>query len=133
MQFKQVIVVRKDLKMRKGKIAAQVAHAAMKILLDRSTIKVLAFDEAPSLIIPLDSPYLQEWIQGIFTKVVVSCKDEDELLDVARASEKRGFPIAVIVDSGATEFHGVPTRTCVAVGPAPVTDIDEVTGHLKLL
>ncbi len=144
-EIKQVIVVRKDLKMRKGKLAAQVAHASMKILLDRATqgtqrvtvpnpgSSVVKTKKVPCLTIQLGNPALAKWVKGKFTKVVVGCKDEAELLDLADESKKYGFPTAVITDSGATEFHGVPTKTCVAIGPAASRTVDELTGHLKLL
>jgi len=143
-EMKQVIVVRKDLKMRKGKIAAQVAHASMKVLLDRGEFGMVEVDADPQnpgrttkemacLIVMLDTAGLEGWIKGLFTKVVVGCKDEEELLALAEESQKLGFPTAVITDSGATEFHGVPTKTCVAIGPAHPKAIDEITGHLKLM
>jgi len=144
-EMKQVIVVRKDLKMRKGKIAAQVAHASMKILLDRGFwgTEEVADSNAylgsrgtklvPVLAIPMYNEDLKKWLEGRFTKVVVGCQDEAELLALAEQSEKLRFPTAVITDAGATEFHGVPTKTCVAIGPADSVAIDELTGHLKLL
>lgn len=135
MSVKQVIVVRKDLKMRKGKLAAQVAHAAMKILLDGAYTADVNFDggDMEALVIPLENEGLKKWLRGPFTKVVVGCKDEEELLDLAEQSRKLGFPTALITDSGATEFHGVPTKTCVAIGPASSVAIDELTGNLKLM
>jgi len=118
---KQVMVYRRDLKMRKGKIAAQCAHASMAVFFRR--------DEGPEdrLEVPLDGP-MTVWAKGRFAKVVLSVETEDDLLEVARLAEARGLPCAVITDSGKTEFGGVPTRTTVALGPAAAEEIDAITG-----
>ena len=128
---KQVIVMRKDLGMRKGKMVAQGAHAAMKVLLDAG-----ALDGDERFSIRLTEP-MRLWMgdprTSRFTKVCVSVDSEaalDAIVDRARAAN---VPVALIVDSGATEFHGVPTKTCCAVGPAWVEDIDAITGGLPLL
>jgi PTH2 family peptidyl-tRNA hydrolase len=137
--IKQVIVVRDDLKMRKGKFAAQVAHASMKVFFDRG--KVLPgfttlpdpcsppiVHPGPQLIIPLGYDGMQEWVEGIFTKVVLLCAGLEELNAILAAAVAAKLPHALIVDSGFTEFHGVPTPTCIAIGPAKGEDIDEITG-----
>lgn len=118
---KQVIVYRRDLQMRKGKIAAQVAHASMKVLLDR--------DEGPwdRLEIPMD-PVMAAWARARFAKVVLSVEDEGALVEVHRLALEAGLPTSLVVDAGRTEFHGVPTRTTVAVGPGLVDAIDRITG-----
>lgn len=123
---KQVIVMRKDLNMRKGKMCAQAAHASMKVLLDRmekGDVYVLRDIPAP----------MQEWFEGIFTKVCVSVDSEAELRDIYAKAQAAGLPCALIVDVGATEFHGVPTPTCCAIGPDDPAKIDPITGALKLL
>ena len=127
---KQVIVVRKDLNMRKGKMCAQVAHASVKILLDKlrdyNGISVLyVFDKE-------DKPW-REWLDGKFTKIVVGCNSELELLSFELLAQQKGIPNALIQDAGVTEFHDVPTYTALAIGPARAEKIDEITGHLKLL
>ena len=130
--IKQVIIVRKDLNMRKGKIAAQVAHASMKVILD----KMIPFDlsEVSGKLLPIlkDSPF-DLWINGLFTKVVVGCNSEEELLNYYTLAMIKGLPCALITDSGLTEFHGEQTKTCVAIGPEHSEKIDEITGKLKLL
>jgi len=123
---KQVIVVRKDLNMRKGKMVAQGAHAAMKVLLDRGAIAGEAFTFA------LTEP-MRAWLGGRFTKVCVAVPDEAALLAIVERANTAGVPVALITDSGATEFHGVPTTTCCAVGPAWAEDVDAITGGLTLL
>jgi peptidyl-tRNA hydrolase, PTH2 family len=123
---KQVIVMRKDLNMRKGKMIAQGAHASLKVLLDRGGFADGAYA------IALTEP-MTAWLGGRFTKVCVSVTSEDELLAVAERASAAGIPCAIITDAGHTEFHGVPTRTCCAVGPAWADDVDAITGTLPLL
>ena len=127
MHVKQVIVVRRDLNMRKGKVAAQVAHAAMKFLLDANE------SERPDELLIKLSNIEAEWVNGIFTKIVVGCDSEDELLVLVTKAMIEGIEAHTIVDSGATEFHGVPTLTCAAFGPDKSDVIDGITGHLRLL
>ena len=74
-----------------------------------------------------------EWLDGLFTKIVVSVDSELELLEIHHKAMNAGIPCALIQDSGATEFHGVPTYTCCAIGPAEAKEIDPITKHLKLL
>jgi len=124
---KQVIVVRKDLGMRKGKIASQVAHASMSFLLDSNESK-----RVDELKIKLTSAEAQ-WLSSSFTKVVVSVDSEEELRDLIFHAEMKGIQCCPIIDAGRTEFHNVPTLTCAAFGPANSSDVDEITGKLKLL
>ncbi len=129
--IKQVIVVRKDLNMRKGKIAAQVAHASMKVFFDLRINTFLYISEG--IYIPLNEE-MREWVDGLFTKIVVSCNSEEELIDIySKARNIKELPCCMIVDSGLTEFHNQPTRTVVAIGPAEEEKINAITGHLKLL
>jgi len=127
MDVKQVIVMRKDLGMRKGKMIAQGAHASMKVLIDRASLT----DDA--LVIPLDAATREWLVSGRFTKVCVSVDSESQLDMVVEQARAAGLPCAVIVDSGKTEFHGVPTKTCCAVGPAWADAVDAITGGLALL
>ena len=122
--IKQVIVYRRDLKMRKGKIAAQVAHASMKVFFDRGSVQTAPGDEVGEGI--PDEHWLEvtltdemaEWVQGLFTKIVLTVKSEEDLLRAKTLAEEAGIPTALITDAGRTEFHGVPTHTAVAIGPA---------------
>ena len=129
MNTKQVIVLRKDLKMRKGKMVAQGAHASMKAIIDRGGIK---HPESDVLIIEM-IPEMKDWLVGIFTKVCVSVDSEEELLNIYEQAKEAGLICSLIQDAGLTEFGGVPTYTAVAVGPAEREDVDKITGHLKLL
>lgn len=124
---KQVIVMRKDLGMRKGKMIAQGAHASLKVVLDAG-----ATTDDATFVIGLTEP-MRAWLTGRFTKVCVSVDSEAALDEVVARAKGAGVPVALIVDSGATEFHGVPTKTCCAVGPAWIEDVDAITGALPLL
>lgn len=120
--------MRKDLGMRKGKMIAQGAHASLKVLLDAGAPD----PQGTSFTIPLD-PALAAWLGGRFTKVCVSVDSEAALEAIVERARAAGLPCALIVDAGTTEFHGVPTRTCCAVGPAWADAVDAVTGALPLL
>jgi PTH2 family peptidyl-tRNA hydrolase len=137
-----MLVVRKDLNMRKGKIASQCAHASMAVLLNAGK-----YETRNRYVFPQDydhpeqvtsfsldlTPEWSAWLQGLFTKVCVSVDSEEELLRVYAVAEASGIPCALITDAGLTEFNGVPTKTCCAIGPAPEEILKPITGHLKLL
>ncbi len=125
---KQVIVMRKDLGMRKGKMIAQGAHASLKVLLDSGEPD----PHGSSFAIPLD-PALAVWLGGRFTKVCVSVDSEAALEAIMERARAAGVRCALIVDAGTTEFHGVPTKTCCAIGPAWTDAVDAITGGLPLL
>ena len=124
---KQVIAVRKDLSMRKGKLAAQVAHASMKFLLENNES-----ERSDELLIKLSKNEAQ-WVNDLFTKIVVSVDSEDELKDLILKAQLRDVETNPITDAGLTEFHGVPTLTCCAFGPDEESVLNEITGHLKLM
>lgn len=130
---KQVIVMRKDLNMRKGKMVAQGAHASMKVILDRmSEIEIYKGGVVFGMQTSIPNA-MKEWIEGLFTKVCVSVDSEQELVDIYNKAKEAGIPCAMIEDAGLTEFNGVVTKTCIAVGPDYPEKIDAITGHLKLL
>jgi peptidyl-tRNA hydrolase, PTH2 family len=124
--YKQVIVLRKDLNMRKGKMVAQGAHASMAAILK------LATRQGNQLVIPLDDS-IEPWLCGRFTKICVSVNSESELLAIHERSIAAGVLSSLILDSGVTEFGGVPTNTAVAVGPDHASKVDLITGELPLL
>jgi PTH2 family peptidyl-tRNA hydrolase len=130
--IKQVIVVRKDLNMRKGKIGAQVAHASMKVLLDLG--HVWASDSRPPdyYMIPLHHE-IEPWVTGNFRKIVLGVETEAEMLDILERAKAAGLYTALITDNGLTEFNGVPTNTAIAIGPNYDDRINPITGHLKPL
>ncbi|HEU4734561.1 MAG TPA: aminoacyl-tRNA hydrolase [Kofleriaceae bacterium] len=120
--------MRKDLGMRKGKMIAQGAHASLKVLIDAGELD----PRGMVYTIPLD-PALSAWLGGRFTKVCVSVDSEAALDEIVARAKAAGVPCALIVDAGHTEFHGVPTKTCCAVGPAWADAVDAITGGLPLL
>jgi len=130
--IKQVIVIRKDLKMRRGKEIAQGCHAAMKAILDEGYYQLENEVGLPLLVVPMQ-PVVCEWLTGIFTKICVSVNSEDELLDVYQQAKESGLICSLIQDVGLTEFGGNATYTAVAVGPAESAAVDKITGELKLL
>ena len=122
--------------MRKGKMVAQGSHAAMAWLTNIFRGKdgfggatMRTFDN-----ITLSGAAL-EWVMGSFTKICVSVDSEEELMDVyERACANKNLNnVYLITDEGKTEFNGVPTRTCLAIGPDWDEEIDAITGNLKLL
>jgi PTH2 family peptidyl-tRNA hydrolase len=130
---KQVIVMRKDLNMRKGKMVAQGAHASLKVILDKMNPHPNeSLQEERTLYIDRDSP-LDAWINGLFTKICLGVDSEADLVNVYRKAGEAGLPCALIKDAGLTEFNGVPTLTCCAIGPAWSEDIDKITGELKTI
>lgn len=138
MNAKQVIVVRKDLNMRKGKLAVQVSHAVQLTMLQEMKRERHLYPHGASftrLILDIeDDTVWDHWLlTETFKKICVSVDTEEELLDICKQAAQNNIQVALITDSGLTEFHGVPTKTCAAIGPAPAVDIDKITGHLKLL
>ncbi len=132
-EVKQVIIIRRDLNMRTGKIAAQVAHASMKILLDRMLDdKSLLNHTRRSIMLRNGSP-LQQWLDGQFTKIVLYVNSKEELLTLKDNAESIKIYTALITDAGKTEFHNKPTITALAIGPDYLEKIDKVTGGLPLL
>lgn len=136
---KQVIVVRKDLNMRKGKIAAQVAHASLKAVMDSAYRCVSGPDNMAQPFamseygFRIGSP-VQEWLDnGCFTKICVYVESEKDLDLIFENAKSAGIACSLIIDNGLTEFNGIHTKTCVAVGPDYPIKIDPITGKLPLL
>lgn len=119
---KQVIVMRKDLNMRKGKMISQGCHASVSAVLNC----MKNGDDGK-----LDA--LDEWMSGRFKKVCLYVESEKELLDIYNTAKYNKLNVKLIKDAGLTEFDGVPTLTCLAIGPDYPEVIDPITGHLKLL
>jgi PTH2 family peptidyl-tRNA hydrolase len=127
---KQVLVIRADLKMRRGKECAQASHASMKVFLDNKTKSSYGKD-MDNLHVQL-WPAAVSWLSNSFTKVCVRVDSEEELLDIFKKAQDAHIPSSLVTDSGKTEFHGVPTPTVVAIGPYYSEEIDKITGNLKL-
>lgn len=116
-----VIIVRTDINMGKGKIAAQVAHAAVSLVLD-----ILNSNN------PKWKEWLYEWLNEGQPKIVVKINSLSELLDRVKKAEELGLPTTIISDAGKTQLEP-GTITCAGLGPAEDSKIDIVTGDLKLL
>lgn len=131
MNVKQVIVMRKDLKMNRGKEIAQAAHASMSFLVKRLDYKgkLLNSHEYHG---PLFSVEEYVWLEGSFRKVTLQVNSEQELLDIHARATAAGLVSHLITDSGKTYFNGVPTNTCLAIGPDTDEKIDQITGNLSL-
>lgn len=115
-KFKQVIVLRSDLKMSPGKAAAQASHAAVSSSEEARKSRPL---------------WWKEWIEGGQCKIVLRVNSEAELLDLERKAREMGLPTALISDMGLTELEP-GTITALGIGPAPSNVIDRITGSLPL-
>ncbi|MEM3442628.1 MAG: peptidyl-tRNA hydrolase Pth2 [Candidatus Bathyarchaeia archaeon] len=116
-RYKQVIVFRSDLKLSKGKIAAQAGHAAVSAAEETRKQK---------------RKWFEEWMAEGQRKIALKVKDEKELLELEKQAKEKKLPSALIVDRGLTQIPP-GTVTCLGIGPAPAEKIDEITGKLKLL
>ncbi|HEX9261301.1 MAG TPA: peptidyl-tRNA hydrolase Pth2 [Candidatus Bathyarchaeia archaeon] len=115
--YKQILVFRTDLKLSKGKLAAQAGHAA-----------VSAAEEAHKR----RRNWWEAWLFEGQRKIAVKVKDEKELGELEKAAEDLGLPNALIVDRGLTEIPE-GTVTCLGIGPAPAELMDRLTGKLPLM
>jgi PTH2 family peptidyl-tRNA hydrolase len=116
-RYKQVIIFRSDLRLSKGKIAAQAGHAAIS-----------AAEEARKR----HKEWWALWIEEGQRKIAVKVKNEKELLELKKSAEELSLPCSLIIDRGLTEIPP-DTITCLGIGPAPTEKIDRLTGMLPLL
>ena len=114
MDLKQVILVRQDLKMPRGKLAVQCSHASVEAALKS------------------DVSLLQKWRQQGMKKAILKVKDKKELLMFNQFAKDQGMTTALITDAGKTYFD-TSTTTCLAIGPDEEDKLDVLTGELKLL
>lgn len=136
MNTKQVIVMRKDLNMRKGKMIAQGSHASMAFLTRKSWISCpdngTYWFCGPQL--QLDFAIeVSDWLNNSFRKITVYVNSAEELQAVYDKAEEAGLISHLVTDNGATEFHGVSTLTCCAIGPHWDDKFEGITDHLPLL
>lgn len=116
-KFKQVIAVRGDLKMGRGKTAVQVAHAALAAAEEARVRRREWYDR---------------WLQEGQAKIAVKVSSLEEMLELKRKAEAKRLPVALIEDRGLTQLPP-STATCIGLGPAPALELDLLTGDLKLL
>jgi PTH2 family peptidyl-tRNA hydrolase len=114
MRYKQVILARQDLKLPKGKLAVQVAHASL--------------DAASKS----DKKTVEKWKSMSGKKVVLKVADEKELLKYMSMAENEGLKVSLIKDAGHTVLEP-GTITCLGIGPDAEEKIDKVTGNLKMV
>lgn len=138
MNTKQVIVIRKDLNMRKGKMIAQGSHAAMSFLTKggRVDYDYQHVGRDDYFYKDLESKYVDEinhWLENSFRKICVYVNSEQELDELHQKALDNGLISHMIIDNGATEFNGVLTKTCIAIGPAWEHKFEGLTDHLPLL
>lgn len=112
--MKQAIIIRTDLKMDKGKIASQAAHAS-----------VAAFIES-------DKSKSDEWLSSGMKKIVLKVSSKKDLYDIYKEAKKENMKAVMITDAGLTQLEK-PEKTAVAIGPDDDKKIDNITGKLKLL
>ena len=104
-------------------MVAQGAHAASAFLIEK-----LKIHQIPTNWTLIE----QKWLRTGTTKICVRVESESELLDLHEKASLAGLSSYLITDAGKTEFKE-PTKTCLAIGPARSSDLDPITGHLKLL
>ena len=126
-KVKQVIVMRKDLNMSKGKMVTQGAHASIAFLTNKMKDNL----SSPEALWWVNlSQAEKEWVYGTFFKVCVGVNDEKELLDIGYNAVAKGLSVKYIEETGGFDK---PTLTCLAIGPDYSSVIDPITKHLKLL
>lgn len=114
--MKQVIVFRSDLKLSKGKLAVQVAHAAVS-----ASERAKKFED-----------WYQNWQNEGQKKVLVKVETKEELIDLKNIAKSKKLPYYLVRDAGLTQIPP-NTITCLAIGPAPEKIVDEITGKLALV
>lgn len=120
--YKQVIVVREDLKMSPAKLAVQVAHASVGAI-----YAGVGSNDIPRL----PAATLKNWFGEGFRKVILKAKDETQIWDLAKECQKQEIPYFVVHDFGLTELEP-NTLTCIGIGPDLNQNIDKITGRLGL-
>lgn len=132
--IKQVIVVRKDLKMSPGKLASQVAHASLGCILNKRKCHFVGVDKKVSQNFEFtkdEYDWIKETPDSKFTKIVLRVESEEELISIYEKALSKGVNCKLIKDSGDTVFKE-STITCLGIGPANSDILDNITGNLKL-
>lgn len=124
--IKQVIVIRHDLKMRRGKSVSQGAHASGEFMREQ----LLAVLSGKELTLTQEEI---AWMLAGMTKTTVRSDSFEEFEDVRKRAIAAGLKVRTIRDSGRTEFGNKPTITALAIGPAKISTIDTITGGMTLL
>lgn len=132
---KMWIVLRKDINMRKGKMVGQGGHGVMDAMLLNSVHDPVR----KTISIDVSDPAIENWMfkqeDGIplRKKIVLGVDDESQLLKLHREAIQAKLRCALVKDIGQTEFRGIPTHTCLVIGPHWPKDVDPLVRHLSLL
>lgn len=136
---KLIIVVRRDLKMNKGKAVAQGAHAAVGAVIQAIFGERLNEDKFVERlhdfeinVAPVTNKATKDWLAGEFTKITVAVDSLEALEEIEKKAHDTGLNVCKITDNGHTCFDGVPTVTCLAIGPCYSSEVDPITKDLKL-
>jgi len=139
MNTKQVIIIRKFDNFHFGKMASQIAHASMAFL-SNDIREYERYRTAQGEKVACETlfdakhwPEIRSWLENSFKKVVCYVETEEELIDLYQKALNKGLIVHKIVDSGATIFKGVPTLTCISIGPHEDSKFEDLTNHLSLL
>lgn len=130
--IKQVIVIRKDLNMRIGKMVTQGAQASLMYIMSMMSVTESDNSRILSFEVEKDSP-LDNWINGGFKKICVSVNSESELFNIYDKAKVLDIPCVLIRNACLSTYNDNSTYTCCAVGPDDEKNIDKVTGELPLL
>lgn len=127
--------MRKDLNMRKGKMIAQGSHASMSFLTKGLNISQTINSEGDACFFACIAftEEINHWLENSFRKICVYVNSEEELQAVHQKALDSGLVSHMIEDNGATEFNGVKTKTCAAIGPHIDKKFEGITDHLPLL
>jgi len=127
-EVKQYIIVRTNLGMSAGKVAAQSCHASMKVFFDKMV--VLPTDKSERTLYLTDEEV--QWVDGMFTKIVKKVKNEGQLMKAYNKANELGLNVSLIKDAGKTELDG-ENYTAIAVGPNYVDECEPVVKKLRNL
>ena len=122
---KQVIVVRKDLKLKRGKVASLVAEATMQFILDNNES-----DRPDELHVKLSQQEIR-WLDGSFTRDVVGIDSHDALCNLVLRAELNGMNVYSVFDRSSKKLDEISQLLCVAFGPDEEDQISQVIGNLK--
>ena len=123
------LIVRESLGMSIGKTAAQCAHASQMLMLTFNEIEAKEICDWASDFDIYKIFLFRSWLKASFRKVVLKA-DDKEWIKLKEAMEEHDV---IVVDAGLTEFGGIPTKTCVALGPYDADSIDLITGKYPLM
>jgi peptidyl-tRNA hydrolase len=143
--YKQVIVIRKDLmdpfEEFVGKMIVQGGHGVGLNILSLMNGGQNLIDNPPKIVngeyelnlkVKVGSG-LDDWFRGIYKKVCVCVKSEEQLINLYNKVKDAGLPVEMVEDIGLTKFNGQKTKTAICIGPADEVEIDKLTKRLRLL